>query len=114
METSEYKFCDECDNYTEHLHCSCEACYRRKNKNFRLGDTLAFDPNTLPEEYSLDQKKRYYGDLYDFDNNKPFLFTFICEHYPQFGHCVLINMNNQKVETMRHITNFRLVRDVEC
>lgn len=85
---------------------------------FKAGDTVAFDPTSFNPDYwndlSLAQKKRYYGDLYDFDNDKPYLFTFLCYHSPQVGHCVLINMDNQKVETMRHPDDFRLVGDDEC
>ena len=56
-----------------------------------------------------------YGDIYNFDNpDRPFLFTFITEHSPQEGHCVLINMKNQKVETMRHTSDFRLAAEEEC
>lgn len=87
-------------------------------KKFNIGDTVAFDPDSFNKEFwnelSIQQKRRYYGTLYDFDNNKPYLFTFICEHSPQIGHCVLINMDNQKIETMRHTNNFRLVNDEEC
>lgn len=87
-------------------------------KEFKIGDTVAFDPNSFNPDFwntlTLDQKKRYYGDLYDFDKNKPYLFTFLCYHSPQVGHCVLVNMENQKVETMRHPENFRLVGDDEC
>lgn len=84
-----------------------------------MGDTVTFDPDSFNQEFwdSLPEtdKRQYYGDLYNFDNpQKPHLFTFICEHNPQTGHCVLINMQNQRVETMRHISDFRLVSDEEC
>lgn len=116
---SEDKYCSECCDYTEHIRGACEVCYRRDNKKFKPGDTLIFDPTSFNPDYwngmTLDQQKRYYGDLYNFENpEKPFLFTFICEHFPQHGHCVLVNMDNQKVETMRHISDFRLVKDNEC
>ena len=51
----------------------------------------------------------------NFDNpDRPFLFTFITEHSPQEGHCVFINIKNQKVETMRHTSDFRLAAEEEC
>ena len=85
---------------------------------FKMGDTVAFDPSSFNPEYwnslSAGQRDHYYGDLYDFENNTATLFTFLCEHSPQVGHCVLINMTNQKIETMRHTNNFRLVLDDEC
>lgn len=84
---------------------------------FEMGDTVFFDVDSFNPEYwnglSMDDKKKYYGDLYDFDNYKPIHFTFITEHQPQTGHCVLINMSNQKVETMRHTDNFRLALEDE-
>ena len=88
-------------------------------QKFRLGDTVMFDPASFNSEYwnnlSDEDKRKYYGDICNFDNpDKPFLFTFITEQSPQVGHCVLINMQNQKVETMRHTTNFRLVGEEEC
>ena len=79
---------------------------------FNPGDTVAFDPDTINLSEKL--KIKYYSDLYDFKNNEPILFTFLCHHRPQTGHCVLINMDNQKIETMRHTSNFRLVTDEEC
>lgn len=82
-----------------------------------MGDTVFFDPDSFNPEYwnklSIADKKKYYGDLYDFNNNKPIPFTFLCYHSPQVGHCVLVNMKNQKVETMRHPDNFRLAEDHE-
>lgn len=86
---------------------------------FRMGDTVMFDPESFNPDYwdnlSNSDKRKYYGDLYNFDNpDHPYLFTFITEHYPQHGHCILINMQNQKIETMRHTSNFRLVEDDEC
>lgn len=87
--------------------------------DFQIGDTLIFDPNSFDQEYwnklSDEDKRKYYGDLYNFDNpDDPYFFTFIAEHAPQNGHCILINMQNQKIETMRHISDFRLVNDDEC
>lgn len=84
-----------------------------------MGDTVRFEPDTFNPNYwnslSDAEKVKYYGDIYNFENpNRPFLFTFITEHYPQTGHCVLINMQNQKIETMRHTSNFVLVEDDEC
>ena len=86
---------------------------------FKPGDTLIFDPDSLNPEYwnglSDEEKRHYYGDLYNFDNPEdPYLFTFICEHRPQMGHCVLVNMQNQTIQTMRHPHDFRLATEEEC
>jgi hypothetical protein len=86
---------------------------------FHTGDTVIFDPNSFNPKFwnnlSGEDKRKYYGDIYNFDNpDRPFLFTFMTEHSPQDGHCVLINMKNQKVETMRHTSDFRLAAEEEC
>ena len=84
---------------------------------FNPGDTVVFDFesfegtnywNNLPEE----KKIEYYGDL-GYGRSRPLLFTYLCEHIPQSGHCVLVNMENQKVETMRHTDEFRLATEEE-
>lgn len=85
---------------------------------FKPGDTVAFDPSSFNKGWwdslSTDQKVHYYGDLYDFEADKPRFFTFICEHSPQVGHCVLISLDKRNIETMRHTNNFRLVFADEC
>lgn len=84
---------------------------------FLPGDTIVFDPTNFNPEYwdnlSESDRLKYYGDL-GYGKEKLTLFTFLCEHSPQTGHCVLVNMDDQKLETMRHINDFRLVTDEEC
>lgn len=83
---------------------------------FKLGDTVTFDPSHFNQSYwnglSEEDRKKYYGVL-GYGAAKPHLFTFICEHQPQGGHCVLISMEDQHIETMRHISDFRLATDEE-
>lgn len=83
---------------------------------FKPGDTVIWDPTTFNKEYwgTLPEADRikYYGVL-GYGATRPKLFTFICEHSPQLGHCVLISMEDQRVETMRHTTEFRLATDEE-
>ena len=80
----------------------------------RPGDTVVWDQETLNMENTSEEDRiKYYGDL-GYGQEKPVLFTFVCHHHPQNGHCVLINMSNQKVETMRHTSEFRLVEEDEC
>jgi hypothetical protein len=85
---------------------------------FVIGDTVVFDPESFNPEYwdklSHDDKVKYYGNLYNFIADKPYLFTFIGYHRPQYGHCILVNMITQKVETMRHSSNFRIATEDEC
>lgn len=87
------------------------------DRTFRPGDTVVFAPENFNPDFwdnlSEENRIKYYGSL-GYGREKPLLFTFLCEHYPQNGHCVLINMENQKVETMRHMTDFRLANDEEC
>ena len=81
--------------------------------NFKLGDTVIFNEKGFDKDWwdnlEIGEKKRYYGDLYDFDNNKPILFTFIAQHNPQTDYGIFINIENQKIEVMRHIKHFKLI-----
>lgn len=89
----------------------------KTTKKFSLGDTVVFDSsgfnqdfwNELPEK----DRVRYYGPI-GYNSESPMLFTFICEMSPQDGHCVLVRLEDGKVEIMRHIADFRLVSDDEC
>ncbi len=83
---------------------------------FNPGDTVIWDPGNFNPEYwsNLPEEDRvkYYGVL-GYGAKEPYLFTFICEHRPQDGHCVLISMQDQHVETMRHTSEFRLATEDE-
>ena len=78
---------------------------------------VVFDVDTFHPPYwdNLTEEDRieYYGPL-GYGDEKLKLFTFICEMRPQSGHCVLIDMESGKVETMRHVSDFRLATDDEC
>ena len=88
----------------------------KKRPTFKPGDTVVFDPRNLNPEYwnklSANDRKKYYGAL-GYGAKGLHLFTFICNHRPQSGHCVLVLMQDQRVETMRHTTDFRLATDEE-
>lgn len=88
-----------------------------KPKTFKPGDTVVFDPQGLNQEWWSKQseadKLKWYGPL-GYGAKKLHLFTFICEHSPQAGHCVLISMQDQHVETMRHTSDFRLATEEEA
>ena len=96
---------------------------------FRLGDTVVFDPSTFDpkhwEKESNFKKFKYYGkfikeiyynrsDNAVFDKSELKLLTFICEHHPQTGHCVLMDMHTGQLYPMCHANNFRLAEDEEC
>lgn len=87
-----------------------------QERKFKLGDTIVFDPSNFNAVYwtnlSEEDRIKYYGAI-GYGAKKPHFFTFICEHQPQGGHCVLISMEDQHVETMRHTTDFRLATDEE-
>ena len=85
--------------------------------DFVAGDTVVWNPenfnpmywDNLPEDLRI----KYYGDL-GYGQEKRKLFTFLCHHRPQYGHCALVSMDDQKVETMRHTSEFDLVGEDEC
>lgn len=91
---------------------------------FRQGDTVVFNPDSLNVNYwdnlTYEEKRKYYGVFFKTDNvipleyNKLKLLTFICEHSPQTGHCVLMDMSDGKLIPMCHTNNFRLANDEEC
>lgn len=86
-------------------------------RQFKPGDTVVFDPNNFNPDYwnklSEEDRIKYYGPL-GYGAKRPHFFTYICEHQPQGGHCVLISMEDQHVETMRHPEDFRLVTEDEA
>lgn len=83
---------------------------------FKCGDTVVFDPKSFNPNYwnrlSKEEKSKYYGHLHN--DKDPILFTFLCHHQPQHGHCTLINMDTNEVLVMCHTGNFRLATEEEC
>lgn len=77
---------------------------------------MVFEPENFNPEYwaglSETDKKKYYGPL-GYGAKKPKLFVFITEIRNAPGHCVLISLDDQKIETMRHTFNFREVTEEE-
>ena len=65
--------------------------------------------NTLNEE----DKVTYYGD-FGYGRCITKLFTYICEHKPQRGHCVIMDMSTGKLIPMCHPEDFRLALEEEC
>lgn len=86
-------------------------------KQLKPGDTVVWDHRTLNPEYwnNLSEKDRvlFYGPLGYGQANPPY-FTFLCHHSPQSGHCCLVNMETQQIETMRHTSEFRALTEDEC
>jgi hypothetical protein len=86
-----------------------------KKVKFKPGTVVVFDPahhnpkfwDGLKEE----DRVRYYGEL-GYGSERVKLFVFLCE-INESGHCVLVDMNNNKVITMRHTIDFRKATEEE-
>ncbi len=87
-----------------------------KRKKFKRGTVVVFDPSNFNPEYwnNLSEKDRlkYYGPL-GYGKKKLKCFVFLTEIRNAPGHCVLINLDDQKIETMRHTSDFREVKEDE-
>lgn len=87
-----------------------------KPRAFKRGTVVVFDPESfnpdfwdkMPEE----DKIKYYGPL-GYGREKPKFFVFLCEIRNAPGHCVLVSLDDQTIETMRHTDNFREVDEEE-
>lgn len=88
----------------------------KKQKKFKPGTVVVFDTpnfnpgywNNLPEQ----QRVKYYGPL-GYGKKKPKFFVFMCEIRNAPGHCVLLDMDDGHMEYMRHISDFREVKEGE-
>ncbi len=87
-----------------------------KRIKFKKGTVVVHDTSTFNQKWwaALPEEKRleYYGPL-GYGSEKPVFFVFLTEIRNAPGHCVLVNLSNQKVETMRHTDEFREVREDE-
>lgn len=88
---------------------------------FKPGDVVVFEPKNFNPDFwnslSEQDKIKFYGAL-GYGADKPVLFVYACPindpaSGQDNGHCVLINLENQKVETMRHSSDFRLATTEE-
>ena len=93
--------------------------------NFKPGTVVVFDPESFNPKFwdALSEKDRikYYGHL-GYGRDKPKFFVFLCEistsdhSFSDHGisdHCVLVSLDDQKIETMVHINDFREVTEEE-
>jgi uncharacterized protein YlbG (UPF0298 family) len=87
---------------------------KRKPK-FKPGTVVVFDPASFNPDFwkklSEEDRLRYYGEL-GYGSNKLKFFVFLCE-VNESGHCVLIDMDSNKILTMRHISDFRAATEEE-
>lgn len=87
---------------------------------FEPGTVVVWEPNNfnpdfwnkLPEEDRI----KYYGPL-GYGREKKKLFVYLTEILDAdgdpSGHCVLVSMDDQKIETMRHTDEFRKATEEE-
>ena len=88
-------------------------------KKFKPGNVVVFEPENFNPDFwnglTEKERKKYYGPL-GYGKKRKKLFVFICEILDADGdssHCVLISLDDQKVETMRHTSDFRLATQEE-
>ena len=85
-------------------------------KTFESVTVVVFDPFSFEKSFwnnlSEEDKIKYYGSLgYGSDKKKFFIFLTEVKNAP--GHCVLVDLDDNHIETMRHTYNFREVEDEE-
>jgi hypothetical protein len=89
---------------------------KMKQKKFKRGTVVVFDPTRLTREWWDKQKPEdlleWYGPL-GYGQEKLKFFVFLCEIRNARGHCVLVSLDDQKIITMRHINDFREVTKEE-
>ncbi len=87
----------------------------KKQKKFKTGDVITLDLDTI-SNMSEEDKIKYYGVL-GYGSKKPKLYTYITNIKAAggycSGHCILISLSDQSIETMRHIEDFRKATDEE-
>lgn len=90
---------------------------KKKNKQFKLGDSITFNfklYKKMLENLSEEEKIKRFGSVgYGRPKNNPLVFTYICEHFPQNDHCVLVNMSTKEITIMRHISDYRFATEDE-
>ncbi len=93
---------------------------KKKRDGFRPGTVVVWDHSNFSKEYwdnlSEEDRVKYYGVL-GYGREKPKLFVYLCEIWAaegySSGHCVLVDMEDQHIETMRHTCEFRPATDEE-
>ena len=93
---------------------------KRKRKKFKRGTVVVWTPDNFNQKWwkglSEEDRIKYYGVL-GYGKDKPELFVFLTEIRDSYvgdtGHCVLVSLRDQHVETMRHTDEFRAARDDE-
>lgn len=80
------------------------------------GSVVVFEPKNFNPEFwrqlSEEDKISYYGPL-GYGSSKKKFFVFLTEIHAAPGHCLLVDLDDGHIETMRHITDFREVSEEE-
>ena len=89
---------------------------RSHSRTIKPGSVVVFEPKHFNPEFwdnlSEKDRKRSYGPL-GYGAKKPKFFVYLTEIVSAPGHCVLVDLDDQSIQTMRHTTDFRVVTDDE-
>ena len=90
-----------------------------KQKKIKPGTVVVWTSENFNQDWwnklSEEDRIKYYGVL-GYGSNKPKLFVFLSEIRStdgDTGHCVLVSLEDQHIETMRHTSDFRPATDEE-
>lgn len=87
-----------------------------KRQKFKRGTVVVFEPKNLNPAYwnglSEEDRIKYYGAL-GYGSPKPKFFVYLTGIRNASGHCVLVSLDDQSIQTMRHDQDFREVTEEE-
>jgi hypothetical protein len=92
---------------------------KSKNPSITPGTVVVFEPLNFNQEWWKSQKEadliKWYSSLgYGQEKRKFFVFMYeILVGNEPTGHCILISLDDQTIEIMRHVSDFRPVTDEE-
>lgn len=99
----------------EYLFPGKKTCVIEKD-NFKLGTVVVFEPKNFNPDFwnNLSEKDRikYYKSL-GYGSDKKKFFVFLTEIKNSPGHCILVSLDDGRIEVMRHISDFREVTEDE-
>lgn len=78
----------------------------------KTGSVVVFEPKNFNPEFwkrfPESDKIKYYGPL-GYGSDKKKFFVFLTEIHAAPGHCLLVDLDDGHIETMRHMADFREV-----
>lgn len=88
----------------------------KKKKKFKRGTVVVFEPKNFAPDFwdklSEEDRLKYYGPL-GYGQAKPKFFVYLTKIRNAPGHCILVSLDDQTIETMRHDSDFRKVTNEE-